>query len=161
MNTCSFLLLFLLPLVTRTCESAWNHGNCTSCLFAILCTTDTESWRTSLGLLSWWNKVAIRWVTSFVLYSPLYGIKPTLCWKPEFIWGFINLAWELDLLIILAMVAKGNVWGHLQGASHMFCSWFSNGKTMCNLWRQKLKLIFKRQASKECRVICTLQKPEI
>lgn len=48
------------------------------------------------------------------------------------------------------MVAKGSVWGHLQGASHVFHSWFSNGKAMCNLYRQKLKLLKMRQASKEC-----------
>lgn len=103
----------------------------------------------SLGLLTWQNKVAIRWVTSFVLYSPMHGIKPTLWWEPEFIWVFLNVSWICWLS--WAVVVKGSVWGHLQGASHILCSCFCYGKAMYNLCRQKLLKM--RQASKEWQLI--------
>ena len=108
MKNCSFLLLSLLPLVTWTRESAWNSGNCTSCCLLSWALLAQRAGEPSLGLLTWRSKAAITWIMSFVFYSPMHWDQTNiLYWKPEFIWGFLNLVCELDLLIILGCGSEG------------------------------------------------------
>lgn len=114
-------VVFAVPPTLGDLKGAWNDGNWTSCCLLCGALLAQRAGEPSLGLLTGWSKVAITWVTSYVFYFPMRGIKPT------YYTGSLNelgafLIWCVNWICcsFWAVAVKCCVWCCLQGAPWIF-----------------------------------------